>query len=303
MGALRRVHGPKEVADAWELWTRFVFGSMGKVEQQFQIALLGKHSTRFLMDAKGRANFKVGVEQAAKGLLDTNEQVAAARFVDRAYGKYSKFGPEERKWLTMYTPFAAWYLNSVRFFARVLPVDHPVLLSLMASANEATQEWRKAHGLIEPWASVGDKTLPGFLQGSIPLSGGRHQRFPARDTPFGAFTDFTATPAGLLLPQLSGFQKALEGTDWKNETLRNPDGSRYSESQKLHYAAVQGVLGMFPVVQKIQQIIQDPRKSLDPTYPVQPSSSSSSSSSGKKRRGGGPFIPSVPIPNVPIPGP
>jgi hypothetical protein len=123
---------------------------------------------------------------ARRRSLTANEQVAAARWIDRAYGKYSKFGPEQRKWLTMYTPFAAWWLNSVKFFAQVLPVDHPVLLSLMASANEATLQWRKEHGLVEPWAAVGDKTLPGFLQGSIPLSGARHQRFPTRDTPFGA---------------------------------------------------------------------------------------------------------------------
>jgi hypothetical protein len=301
----RKTPGPKQLAGLWDLWTRFAFGSMAKIEQQFQVALLGKYSER-LMDPKGRANFRKGIEQAAKGLKGTDEQVAAARWIDRAYGKYSKFGPEQRKAFAMYTPFAAWWLNSFKFFTHVLPVDHPVLLSLMASANEATEEWRKKHNLVMPAFHEDVGSLPGFLQGTIPLSGGRHQRFPTRDTPFGAFNDPTGNVAGLLLPQLSGVQKAFVGTDWKGSELRNADGSKYGFYQKVWYATVQGFVGSFPVFKRIKDTIDNPRKSLDPTYPVQPSNSSGFSSGKRRKRrggGGGVPIPSIPIPNLPIPGP
>jgi hypothetical protein len=300
---LRKTPGPKQVADLWDVYTRWVFGSMAKIEQQFQIALLGKYSER-LMDAKGRANYRTGIQQAAKGLKGTNEQVAAARWVDRAYGKYSKFGPEQRKAFAMYTPFAAWYLNSVKFFLHVLPVDHPVALSLMASANVATEQWRKKYGLVMPLVGASDGALPDFLQGSIPLSGGRHQRFPTRNTPFGAFSGGTETIASLVLPQLSGVLGALKGTDWKGTELRNSDGSLYGEGQKLKYAAIQGFLASFPVIQAGQRLVKDP-SSFNPLRPVAPSDGSSSSSGKRRKRrgGGGVPIPSIPIPNLPIPGP
>jgi hypothetical protein len=52
--------------------------------------------------------------------------VALARDVQRAYGKYSNFGPALREAIVHWTPFIPWTLNAVKFLTSVLPKDHPV---------------------------------------------------------------------------------------------------------------------------------------------------------------------------------
>jgi hypothetical protein len=101
-------------------------------------------------------------EDAAKGLKNTDAQVELGRQVDRMYGSYQKFGPGLRNAISTYTPFVSWTINAVNFLYRVLPADHPVLTSLVASANRGDgglpQEARPVPGLLradeEPAAAV-----------------------------------------------------------------------------------------------------------------------------------------------------
>ncbi len=222
MAAMRRTHGPKEIADTWNRYTEFVFGSLnGRLESQFQIAMLG----RALRDSPlmGDRTFKLSkaaVNQAARGLRETPTQIRLGREIDRMYGKYGKFSPGMRHAVAYYTPFLAWSLNAVQFVASVLPKDHPVLTALIASAEQVTEEWRKDHGLDLFMAGA----APGWLQGTIPLSGGRHLPV-GRFTPFGAFGDTWETFTGNVLPQVSGvLDIGKHGIDWKGQVMRDADG-------------------------------------------------------------------------------
>jgi hypothetical protein len=89
------------------------------------------------------------------------------------YGKYGKFPPGLRRAIANYTPFMAWSLNAVQFMYSVLPKDHPVLTSLIASSNIATEDWRKKHGLkVDPFA-LGTARSPGSCAAaSRPLTAG-----------------------------------------------------------------------------------------------------------------------------------
>jgi hypothetical protein len=89
----------------------------------------------------------------------------------------------------------------------------------------ATDEWRKEHGLDKFIAGA----APGWLQGSIPGAGGVKYRAPARYTPFGFFTDPLESTAGAVLPQFTGALAAFRGQDWKGATLRDKNGNELDD--------------------------------------------------------------------------
>lgn len=221
-GAFWRAPGPKHLAKAWGLYTHFVFETVNRnIESFTQTALAGKAIKQSFMPEDMITVSQGAVEQAAHGLKNTAAQVRLGRMVDDMYGKYGKFSPGARRALMLYTPFGAWTMSAVKFLYVVLPRDHPVLTSLLASANITTQEWRKEHGL-DIFQGAGG--LPPFLQGSIPTSGGGHLRIE-RFTPFSLGTDPTGTLGSLLLPEASGVQAALNGRDWQGNKLRDAHGN------------------------------------------------------------------------------
>jgi hypothetical protein len=279
MAALRRTHGPKEIADSWNRYTEFVFGSLnGRLESQFQIAMLG----RALRDSPMMSEhlFKLSknaVNQAARGLRETPTQIRLGREIDRMYGKYGKFSPGMRHAVAYYTPFLAWSLNAVQFVASVLPKDHPVLTSMIASVEQVTDEWRKDHGL--DLFMVG--AAPGWLQGTIPLSGGRHLPV-GRFTPFGAFGDIWETFAGNVLPQVSGvLDIGKHGIDWKGQTMRDSNGQPLDPLDKTYAIGRTLVESTIPLVGLGERIAQNGPKALlggVKVYPGQKGSGGSSKS-------------------------
>lgn len=266
--------GPKQTAQAWNRWTDLVFRQLnGRLESQFQTAMLGRALRDSpLVDRGVRVSSARAVEQAAHGLTNTNEQVQLARAVQRMYGKYSAFGAGTRWAIAMYTPFIPWTLNAIRFVYDVLPHDHPTTTALIAASEQATQEWRKDHGLDLFMQGA----LPGFLQGSIPLSGGRHQRAPFRYTPFGAFGDPLATAGGAVLPQYQGVLAAFKGEDWKGAKLRNPDGTEMDTLGKAKAAAQAFTEATVPVLGIAKRVSQKGSGALNPLSPVAPAKAKAS---------------------------
>lgn len=214
LGKFWRAPGPKLLADVWHRWTDLTFRVVNStIERQFQTAMLGKAvRDSHLMDGHLRKTSEAAVNDAAKGLLNTNNQVEFGRAVDVMYGRYSKFSPTERLVIAQASPFLSWYLNAVTFVAKTLPKDHPTTLAVIAGANIATEELRKDKGL-DLFLKNG---LPMFLQGSI------DRRRLSKLTPFGAFTDPGGTLADQVLPQARGVLEALHGKDWKGDPLKGP---------------------------------------------------------------------------------
>lgn len=217
---VRSAPGPKQVIGLWHRYTDFVFNSLnGRYERGVQTAMLGRVLRDHpLMEPHVLKLSQKAIDQAAKGALDPNVAAQLGREVDRMYGKYAKFSPEMRMWVSTYTPFIAWTLSSARFVFDVLPRDHPVMTGLLVSIQRAEDEWRKQHGL----GMFVDNHVPGFLQGSVPGKGGSHLRL-SRYTPFGAFADdgsYLGTLANALLPQaMSIYMPLAHGEDWKGTRL------------------------------------------------------------------------------------
>jgi hypothetical protein len=224
--AFWRNPAPATMANLYHELAHFVFNTLnGKIESQFQTAMLGKALRQDpLMSEHFLKTSKAAVEDAAKGLKNTNNQVRLGREVDRMYGKYGKFSPAMRKAIANYTPFVAWSRNAVQFLFSVLPKDHPVLTSLLASANIASEDWRKNAGLkVDPIHNL-PGAVPGFLVGSLPLPRGKHLG-ASRSTPFGIASGeggILGNLASTILPQFSDVKANMEGKDWKGQSLAGP---------------------------------------------------------------------------------
>ena len=254
-GAFWRSPGPKQLAGLWESYTNVVFGGLNQaVELPPQLAMTGAYlRRRFGLSHHEILTSAEAVRQAAEGMMNTPEQIAMAEAVRRAYGQYFAFSPTERKVISLYTPFAAWSLNAVKFLYSTLPADHPALTALIADAHLASEDWRREHGLD---LFMGRGAVPGFLQGSIPLARGAHFRGFTRYTPFGFAGDPTDSVARLVLPQIGGLQAAFEGQDWTGKTLRNRDGSPFDPLQRFTYGVREFGTALIPVVGKVQQYMR-----------------------------------------------
>jgi hypothetical protein len=172
-----------------------------------------------------------------------------------------------RFFVSTYTPFIAWFLNAWKFVYQVLPADHPTVTAGIVIVERATEEWRKDRGLD----LFMDESLPGFLQGSIPLSGGRRQRAPFRYTPFGAFGDPLQNAGNLVLPQVSGVLSAFDGEDWKGKPLRKKNGEKADTLDKARAAAGAFIDSTVPIVGLAGRVEEKGPKALNPFQPVEPS--------------------------------
>lgn len=258
----------RHVAGAWHAWSDIVFRQLnGRLESQIQTAMLGRALRESpLMSGRGLRLSKEAIDQAARGLRGTNEQAALAHEVRRMYGQYDAFSPDLQWAIATYTPFVAWTLNAVKFVYDVLPRDHPALTSLIVASENATEAWRKDHGM-----DLFIKTrLPGFLQGSLPLSGDRHQRAPFRYTPFGAFGDPLGTAAGAVLPQLSGVLSAFKGEDWKGKKLTKKDGSPADTLDEARSAAGSFLDATVPLLSVVKRVAAGGPGALNPLRPSAP---------------------------------
>lgn len=258
--------GPREAAGLWKSWSHVVFNQLsGRMESSIQSSMAGaalRHGQ--LIDTKTfhrviKVNDKA-VEQAAKGLTDTNEQAALGEEVARMYGRYDGFTADTRHAISTYTPFAAWLFNAANFVLNVLPRDHPTAVLVATVQERATRQIREDAHLDD---------LPDWLKGSIPMSHGRKLRL-IRYTPFGAFTDPLGTVQGTVLPQFSGPLAAMRGEDWKGKKLRDANGKPLGGGG-LSLAAAQAFMeSTVPLYGIIKRVSQKGPSALNPLQPIGP---------------------------------
>jgi hypothetical protein len=170
-----------------------------------------------------------------RGALDSDKIAEYARAVDDIRGRYANLSPTGRYFVTTYTPFAPWYVNSLHFFAVTLPGHHPVKTGLLAAVAQGTAEDRKKLNL-PPWAQ------------GVPIGNGKV--LPLQNfLPTGITTQGFAGPTSLVLPQISGLVANLRGFDWAYRRL--PKGA------SIPLIALNTAGGTFaPFYSKIQTVLE-----------------------------------------------
>jgi hypothetical protein len=182
------------------------------IERGAQRAGFGRDVRRDIQDFTGSwtESMRLGqkaVDEAARGLVDTPTQ---RRFMQSQYellGKYAGFGPKVRALVQGPAPFLPWALNAARFVYWTMPAHHSALTSVLIKTNDVVaKDWQDLHADVPPGGLK--LATKGGKGGWVDLS---------RYTPYGFTGPISEGElsgiSGEFVPQLQGFQNALDGKD------------------------------------------------------------------------------------------
>lgn len=257
--SLMKAPGPRQVRAVWKAWLRLAINGTKKyVEEQSQTASLGKAALKDFASEHGpfvkamRLQGQV-LDDAAKGLFDPKKLRQLRAEIENVRGRWTDLTPTGQTAL-MFSPFGLWWVNSVKWLARS-PIDRPLQTGAVASATAGTEKERLASGmdLFSPTA------VPPYMQGGVPLSGGRvlAQNYYS---PFGVANDFFQTLGSLVAPAVVPLVVGSLGDNYLGKPLNSPSDAHgrkpANAGQKAEYIA-NSLAGLFiPLYTKAEQIAQ-----------------------------------------------
>jgi len=229
--------GPRQAINVFREYAKAIFYGNGKLELHYRYAALGKHAKREIRqnldDQAGWLRFSDDAlkDFIHRGLTATPDQVKAAKAVERVYGRWSKQGPDARKFTATAGPFIQWLRVATKYVFVTLPAHHPIKVGILAALTEMSETERKQLGLTL-FPEKGQETAWHPLQGGIPTGDGRILAFQSKQS-FGIVSDFPASFAGFITPQ---WQEALDmwrfGTDWTGNKVRHEDGTELNPLER-----------------------------------------------------------------------
>lgn len=252
----------RAILGAVDHYQRAVFAFNKSIEQAFQDGVIGKQARTEIQEMTGSWHKavryqKAAMEDVAKGLRNTPNQVRFARAIDETLGKYTRFSPTMRRVTQTIAPFLPWYVNSLRFVFHTLPAKHPVKTALLVNVEREIQNDVQAQR---------DKVPPGDLGSAIPTKDGGYVP-AARYSPFGAFTG--KLPESALepfLPQFSSVYELMHGRDWTGKPIKAPGPGRDKElsgGQKALLALYAGFESVAPAASILRRL-QERGETSDP---------------------------------------
>jgi hypothetical protein len=172
-----------------------------------------------------------GMDDLAKGMTHTNNQEAAAQFVERVVGRWGKYSPQMRAVL-IHAPFVQWLGVALKYVYVTLPVHHPIKTGIFAGLDEMNdrraeearpvrQHLRHRQGPARPEPAGGREAEPN--SNVLPFG---------NLSSFGTAAQFATAPVGTLgqfaaAPQLStALNISRFGLDAFGNPIHNPDGSK-----------------------------------------------------------------------------
>lgn len=230
-----------------------VFQFNAWLERNAQITALGKEARNQMQEMTGSWLKATRLQQAAvddvaKGLVHTPNQVRFARAVDDTLGKYNRFSPNMRATVQTAAPFLPWYLNSVKFIYHTLPVKHPVKTAVVASVEQSLQgQFDKTHS----------DAPAGSLKSALRTKGGGFLDL-SRFTPFGVLAEGGQSLSSPFFPQFEGIAQTLGGVNftWKPLRLQSgkvvQPGSTKAITMAL-YSALESVVPGVSIARRLQE--------------------------------------------------
>lgn len=281
----------------WRAYAHAALSSTKRlVETTSQTAQVGKLLIRDAKAAEGprlvhattslrlKAVFDAGAEAMAhqdKVLTDlaANRRdpasiVELARRLDKVAGKWDRLSPNETRMVTV-SPFASWFVNSLRWLYAHVPTSHPIEAGLLGALNVGTQPQREKQGE----GTISQKHgLVGFEQGGIVTShllginlGGKKVIGQQYYSPFGAVSDPIHTALDLASPPfLNDIARAAVGVSSLNgATLRDKAGNPLLENplELAGYVANLALGDMVPLYTLAQQMAQGGRSANPASVP------------------------------------
>lgn len=191
-----------------------------------QRGALGKLALAEMKDTQGSwlkalVHQKEIAKDFANKAVDPDKMIQFQKDLELVYGNYTRMSPAARKLLRNISPFWTWFRAAYKFVYLTMPAHRPIATAALTAGSRATQPTREEYGLDKE----GNRPLPSFMQGGIPLPGGGI--FPtASYTSFGYASNPVEALAKLPFPQFQGVVEALRGRDWKGEPLSGGDSNK-----------------------------------------------------------------------------
>lgn len=229
--------GIRHLVNGFREFAKAVFFGNGKIEMSYRYAALGKHVRREIRDLHDtQANWskysvKAMRDYIDKGATDTASQQAAAKAVEKVYGRWGKNSPDYRKVIATTGPFLQWLQVASKWVFVTLPAHHPIKTGILAAMTEMSEAQRKQLGLtLVPDKNGNEAWEP--LQGGIPTGDGRIISFASKN-PFGIMSGVPESIPGFVMPQWNDAMMAFRGLDWTGKTLRDSDGKPISRLDRI----------------------------------------------------------------------
>jgi hypothetical protein len=143
-----------QVLRAWNGWKQTLGNSLHKMGTNTKKAMVGKVALReqqkFSQEWQGLITRQDhAVKAYAVGKLTPSASAKLGDDVLRMAGNWSQLTPFVRSMTQTAAPFALWYLNSMKFVFKTLPVDHPFKTAALAAMAAATGSTQNAHPTAE----------------------------------------------------------------------------------------------------------------------------------------------------------
>jgi hypothetical protein len=261
LGYIRKGYRAGESAKAiqvaaapWRVWKSSIQRGMGAFERQAHTAMVGKTVAPFFGGMREGLRMQDELmHELLRGHLDPNRVEAFAMHLNTTYGNWSAFTPDVRQAVNKFAPFAPWWLNSMRWLAR-LPVDHPILTTIAASLYYGTKQLRaqEGQGLGAPNAA------PKFLQGTVPVNlpiVGKVRINPAYYSSVKA--PELETAADMIAPGAAGIYQAAKGrSELTGQEQKTAQGKPLSEAQIAGNVASGLIEAPTPFAPQVQSLLQ-----------------------------------------------
>ena len=271
--AFMKTPGPRQMGHAWKAWLRLAInGTKHYIEEQNQTAGVGKAALQEFGSEHGpffKALRLQGdlLDGAARGVVDEAKLRQYRAQVENIYGRWTDLTPAGQSAM-MFSPFGLWWTNSVKWLARS-PIDRPVQTGVAAAATVGTEKERQARGL--DMFSKG--AVPPFMQGAIPLSGGKvlAQNYYS---PFGVANDPLETMGSLMEPWMQSGLLGSLGDNWLGKGLTSPGNPKgyggTNAGQRAAYILNSMLATFIPLYSKAEQIAQGGASAYDSATPFSP---------------------------------
>ena len=271
--AVVKTPGVRQVHTAWQAWIHFALqGTKHVLGEQFLKMSLGKQILREFGAEHGQFAKTLRIQgqlydMAAKGVQDPALMRRYQAGIGQIRGIWNDLTPHAQTAL-MAAPFGLWWVNSVKWLLRS-PIDRPLQTAAVAAATMGTEKERMKLGEDQ----FAPNALPLFMQGGVPLGGGRvlAQNYYS---PFGVANDPMETAGSLIEPTVAPLLNALQGNNWLGRGLTSPGNPKgykaATPGQRAEYF-LNSLAGLFvPLYSKAESIRNGGASAYDSSNPFSP---------------------------------
>lgn len=200
-------------------------GNVKGIEHPWQVAMSGQALTKLpAAERMLRPGSKKNVKKLAEELKKPENQQRISRYMDDSYGRYGRWSPVMRSYMSHWAPFAPWPIAASKLLFNTMPAKQPGRTAIAGALEQAHYDERVKAGLSSREGTGSEPKNKASL-GAV-QAGGRNNR-TSKITPFGLLSgDPLDSAAKIVGPTTSSLYRAVNGLDLSNNKIRDPETNK-----------------------------------------------------------------------------